>query len=43
MKTPQRKPDKFLSIEEMKQKAEKLAGVIKTPEQTLEEIAKNLK
>ena len=29
-----------MSIEQLKEKAEKLAGVIKTPEQTLEDIAK---
>lgn len=42
MKLPQRKPHKVMSIEEMKQKAEKLSGITKTPQQTLEEIAKNL-
>lgn len=37
------KPHKVMSIEELKAKAERLAGVTKTPEQTLQEIAKNLK
>ena len=40
--TPQRKPHKVMTVQELKEKVEKLAGITKTPQQTLEEIAKKL-
>ena len=44
MKTPQRKPHKVMSIEEMKIKAQKLAGVLpKTHEEQLKDTLKGLK
>jgi len=37
-----RKPHKVMSVEELRQKAETLAGIKKTPEQTLKDVAKKL-